>query len=64
MARPGKLRELEQQFGPLEKVIPAEVNRRGSIKAAAAYLGISESTVSTWLRDNEYILKLICEKAN
>lgn len=63
MARPGKLRQLEKDFGPLEKVIPATVNRLGSVKAAAHYLGISESTVSVWLKNNQYILKLKCEKA-
>lgn len=54
MAKPHRLREIEQEHGELEQVIPKLVNKLGSQKAAADKLGLSQATISTWLRDNGY----------
>lgn len=57
MAKPYKLRDLESQYGDLHKVIPKLVNQGGQ-QFAAFQLGVSISTVSTWLKDNGYIQKV------
>lgn len=53
MATPNKLQALERERGNLHDLIPALVNERGQAGAAAA-LGVSGATISTWLRDNGY----------
>lgn len=55
MASPNKLRELEDQYGDLNKVIPKLVNELGQ-KGAAKKLGASQSFVSMWLNANHYVL--------
>lgn len=54
MAKPGKLAELEQTHGRLDVVIPNAVNQHGAIKPAARELGVAESTISMWLKDNGF----------
>lgn len=55
MAKPHRLKEIEQEHNrPLEQLIPETVNALGSQIAAAHALGISQATLSTWLRDNGY----------
>lgn len=54
MPTPYKLKEVEDQFGPLEDVIPQLVNTLGSQRLAADELGISETTVCLWLKNNGY----------
>lgn len=62
MAKRFKLRELEQQRGDLEKVIPPLVNRDGQ-KEAARVLGTTQATISNWLKANRYRSKTVYEKA-
>lgn len=63
MAKPHRLQELEQEHGTtIERLIPDLVNSLGSQKAAADHLGISQATISTWLRDNGYSPRTIYEK--
>lgn len=59
MGRPGKLKELEAEKGPLETWLPAFINKTGGAKAAARALGFSDSTIVQWLKRNNYVLK--CE---
>lgn len=54
MATPNALKRLEERYGDLKEIIPATVNRLGSIKAAADELGISASTVHNWGKVNGY----------
>jgi hypothetical protein len=54
MAKPNKLRELEQKHGDLHKVIPHLVNEHDQRKAAEI-LGVSTATISTWLKNNGYL---------
>jgi DNA invertase Pin-like site-specific DNA recombinase len=54
MAKPYRLKEVEQQHGNLYKIIPELVNKLGSQKAAADELGVSQATISIWLRENNY----------
>lgn len=53
MARRFKLKELEATKGDLHKVIPPLVNQIGQA-GAAEELGVSQFTISRWLRDNGY----------
>lgn len=63
MARPNRLLELEQEHGtPIDQLIPHLVNDLGSQKAAADRLGISQATISTWLKENGYAPRTIYEK--
>jgi len=54
MARKDRLKEIEKEQGPLETVIPPLVNRLGTQKAAADSLGVSQSSISLWLKINGY----------
>ena len=63
MAKPYRLKEVEQQRGNLHKVIPELVNELGSQKAAADALGVSQATISIWLRENNYQPKTTYVKA-
>lgn len=54
MATPNKLKKLEQERGDLHKVIPPAVNKLGQ-KDAAEELHLSTATISTWLKDNDYV---------
>lgn len=53
MAKPNRLREVEQQHGDLHKVIPALVNLHGQAEAGRL-LGVSSATISMWLKANGY----------
>jgi hypothetical protein len=64
MARPNRLKEIEAQYGDLQKIIPAKVNELGSIKAAAEFFGTSEATLSVWLRNNGYVLRFTYVKSD
>lgn len=50
MARPYKLREVK---GDLNQIIPALVNRHGQAEAGRQ-LGVSQHTISRWLKENGY----------
>ncbi|MFZ4814782.1 MAG: hypothetical protein ACOYL5_09610 [Phototrophicaceae bacterium] len=54
MATPNKLKKLEETHGDLHLYIPSLVNQLGSQRAAAASLGISEATLSTYLTNLGY----------
>jgi hypothetical protein len=56
MAKPYRLRDLESQYGDLNKIIPPLVNLGGQ-KYAATQLTCSVATISTWLKDNGYVGK-------
>jgi len=59
MAKPYRLLEVEQAHNtPLDELIPALVNAMGSQKAAADHLGVSQATISTWLKEHNYIPKV------
>jgi DNA invertase Pin-like site-specific DNA recombinase len=62
MAKPNRIKELEVQHGDLTQVIPRAVNQAGSVKEAAKRLGVSDSTLSVWLKKNGYRLITICMK--
>lgn len=53
MAKPYRLREVEQEHGNLHDVIPRLADEHGQDKAGDM-LGLSGATISTWLRDNGY----------
>ena len=54
MARSHRIQEVEKERGqPLEEIIPSLVNIGGQRHAADA-LGLSQATISNWLRDNGY----------
>lgn len=56
MAKPHRLQEIEQEHGrPLEELIPDLLASLGTQKAVAYQLGVSQATVSTWLRQNGYV---------
>ncbi len=60
MATPNKIKALEEQHKtPAHVLIPFWVNTLGSQKAAAARLGLSQATVSQWLKDNGYIPRIV-----
>lgn len=54
MAKRFRLRDVEQTHGNLDAVIPALVNQHGQ-KDAAAALGVSQYTISTWLKEHGYV---------
>lgn len=63
MATPHKLKALQEARGlDLESVIPALLADLGTQKAVAEHLGLSQATISTWLRDNGYVPKVIYVK--
>lgn len=53
MARAYRVRDLEAQHGDLHQVIPPLVNKNGQAEAARE-LGVSQFTISRWLKDNGY----------
>lgn len=56
MAKPNRLPEVEQAHGqPLETLIPDLLAVFGTQKAVADHLGVSQATISTWLRDNGFV---------
>lgn len=62
MARPYRLVEIQEAQGDLHELIPRLVNEFGSQRAAADYLGVSQFTISTWLRSNGYVSKTVYYK--
>jgi len=61
MAKKDRLKELEVQKGNLERLIPPLVNRGGQ-KLAAEKLGVSQATISKWLKDHRYVASTIWQK--
>lgn len=60
---PYKMKKLEKEHGPLEKVIPNLLEKhRGSQRAVAAEIGISQASISRWLAANGYTSKLVWYK--
>ena len=63
MATPYRIRAVEQEHAaPIDTLIPDLVNTLGSQKAAAAQLGLSQATISTWLKEHGYIARIIYTK--
>lgn len=63
--KPYRLEEVEQEHGqPLDVLIPRLLQELGSQKAAADYLGVSQASISVWLRDNGYQSKTVWEKVS
>lgn len=63
MATPYRIRAVEQEHAaPIDTLIPDLVNALGSQKAAAARLGLSQATISTWLKEHGYIARIIYTK--
>lgn len=61
MARRFRLTELEDQYGNLHKVIPPLVNEVGQAETARR-LGVSQATISVWLKANGYESKTVYER--
>lgn len=55
MAKRHRLREVEKLVGDLHGVIPVLVNQHGQAEAARR-LGVSQGTISRWLRVNGYVV--------
>lgn len=56
MAKPHRLKELEEAYGDLNNLIPTLLEKhQGSQKEVANQLGVSSATISNWLRENNYI---------
>jgi len=55
MAKRHRLREVEKRLGDLHGVIPGLVNQHGQAETARK-LGVSQGTVSRWLRVNGYVV--------
>jgi predicted transcriptional regulator len=63
MARRFRMRELEQQHGDLEELIPKLLNESdGSQKTVAEKLNVSQATISQWLSKNGYVARVRYEK--
>jgi len=63
MARRDRLKEVQDAHSiPVEQLIPDLLNKLGTQKAVADHLGISQATVSTWLKDNGYVPKTVYVK--
>lgn len=57
--------EIEQKQGrPLDRLIPDLLDQLGSQKAVADHLGISQASLSRWLKENGYQAKVVWEKVN
>lgn len=57
--------EIEQKLGrPLDRLIPDLLDQMGSQKAVADHLGISQASLSRWLKENGYQAKVVWEKVN
>jgi len=55
MAKRNKLLEIERSQGDLHQVIPPLINDNNGLQSAAARsLGVTQSTISNWLRKNGY----------
>lgn len=54
MGRKNSLEQIEKEKGkPLDRIIPLLVNRGGQVLAAEK-LGVSQATISKWLKDHGY----------
>jgi predicted transcriptional regulator len=63
VATPYRIRAVEREHAtPIDTLIPDLVNALGSQKAAAARLGLSQATISTWLKEHGYIARIIYTK--
>lgn len=63
MATPYRIRAVEKaNDAPIDRLIPDLVNALGSQKAAAAQLGLSQATISTWLKMHGYTARIIYTK--
>jgi len=62
MPRPNKIEEIAKQRGkPAELIVLPLVNNGGQ-SLAADKLGVSQATVSDWLRDNGYVSRTYWQK--
>ena len=64
MAKPNRLVEIEANKGKLKELIPNLINELGSAKAAAKLLGVTDSTISRWLKANGYKPKIVYIKSD
>ena len=55
------IQSLEQAYGDLHKIIPPIVNQHGQ-SFAARELNVSQSTISDWLRLNNYERRILYVK--
>lgn len=55
MPAKNKLKEIERERGkPLDRIIPPLVDQYGQ-EETARQLGVSQPTISEWLKDNQYV---------
>lgn len=60
MAKPYRIQEVEREHNaPIEQIIPDLLNKFGTQKAVADHLGLSQATISMWLKENGYVQKVI-----
>jgi len=52
-----RMERIEKEHGSLHQIIPALVNKNGQIRAGQA-LGVSATTINTWLRKNGYVRRI------
>lgn len=58
-----RIRQIEREYSDMHSVIPKLVNVHGQAQAAQL-LGISQTTVSKWLKDNGYVRVIRFERLN
>lgn len=64
MARRNRLPEIEKEHSEsLHTLIPRLLAEMQTQKAVADHLGISQATLSVWLRDNGFIAKTVYVKS-
>lgn len=65
MKRNSKLKRIEQDMGDLDEVIPRLLKKYGgSQKLVADELGVSPFTISTWLKNNNFVPVITYVKGN
>lgn len=57
MARPGRIKELEQRMGESSTLfIPRQVKAMGSIFQAAVSLNLTPNAIHNWMKTHGYVL--------
>lgn len=63
MARPNKIEAIAKERGKSADSIVMPLVSRGGQKLVAEKLGVSQTAVSDWLKDNGYVGRMIWTKA-
>ena len=64
MARPGRVKEIEQEHAgrPFEEIVLDHLNRLGSAPAVAREIGMSEQALMQWIRRHGIVKKILWQK--